>query len=89
MVRDLKAADPSDGGVFGRVSRQLGVGSQSLRLWVAQAATRDDPQPQVSESESRELKELRNDVKELRSANDILHPLAISGQSHRSGGVVV
>jgi transposase len=76
MVRDLKAADPSDRGVFSRVSRQLGVGSQSLRLWVAQAETRDGLRPQVSESEASELKELRKEVKELRRANDILRAAA-------------
>jgi len=32
MVADLLQQDPGDHGVIGRVARQLGVGTESLRL---------------------------------------------------------
>jgi len=37
MVLDLQRQDPGDHGVINRVSRQLGVGSESLRIWVKRA----------------------------------------------------
>ena len=76
MVRDLRAADPRDRGVFARVSRQLGVGSESLRNWVAKAEVEDGLRPSVNDSERAELKELRKEVRELRRANDILRAAA-------------
>ena len=76
MVRDLTTQDPKDRGVFNRVSRQLGVGTQSLRLWVARAETVEGLRPSVSEFEATELRELRKEVKELRRANDILRAAA-------------
>ena len=40
MVLDLQRADPSDKNVISRVARQLGVGGESLRIWVKQARDR-------------------------------------------------
>jgi len=37
MVLDLQRQDRGDHGVINRVSRQLGVGSESLRIWVKRA----------------------------------------------------
>jgi transposase len=34
MTLDLQRGDPGDHGVMNRVSRQLGIGSKSLRNWV-------------------------------------------------------
>jgi transposase-like protein len=34
MTLGLQRQDPSDNGVINRVSRQLGVGSESRRIWV-------------------------------------------------------
>ncbi len=34
MVQTLQQEDPADHGVATRVSRQLGVGTESLRQWV-------------------------------------------------------
>ncbi len=76
MVREIRSADPADRGVFSRVARQLGVGTESLRVWVARAEVEEGLRPSVSESELAELKELRKEVRELRRANDILQAAA-------------
>ena len=76
MVRELKAADPSDRGVFSRVSRQLGVGQESLRKWVQREEINEGSRPSVTESELVELKALRKEVRELRRANEILKAAA-------------
>ncbi len=34
MVLDLQRSDPNDHGMIARVSRQLGIGAESLRSWV-------------------------------------------------------
>lgn len=76
MVRELKAADPSDRGVFSRVSRQLGVGQEWLRKWVQREEINEGSRPSVTESELVELKALRKEVRELRRANEILKAAA-------------
>jgi transposase-like protein len=37
MVLDLQRSDPGDKSVISRVARQLGVGEESLRVWVKRA----------------------------------------------------
>lgn len=76
MVRELRVADPKDKSVVSRVARQLGVGSESLRIWVARAEVDEGKRPGLSDSERSELKDLRKEVKELRRANDILQAAA-------------
>ena len=76
MVHELRMADPNDRGVVSRVARQLGVGSESLRIWVSRAEIEDGERPGMTEAERAELKDLRKEVKELRRANDILQAAA-------------
>jgi transposase-like protein len=76
MVQDLRREDPGDHGVVNRVSRQLGVGTESLRLWVKQAEIDAGREPGLTTTERDELKELRKEVKDLRRANDILQSAA-------------
>ena len=76
MVRELRLEDPGDQGVVSRVARQLGVGSESLRLWVKQAEVDAGLKPGVTTAEHDELVTLRKENKELRRANDILQAAA-------------
>lgn len=76
MVRDLQHEDPGDHGVMSRVARQLGVGVESLRLWVKQAEVDAGRRPGTTSAEHDELVELRKEVRELRRANDILQAAA-------------
>ena len=76
MVVDLQRQDPGDKAVISRVARQLGVGLESLRTWVKQAAVDAGTRPGVTSTEHDELVELRKEVKELRRSNDILQAAA-------------
>ena len=76
MVIELRAQDPEDRGVINRVSRQLGIGVESLRKWVNQSEVDTGHRPGLSSSDQEEIKELRLEVKELRRANAILQAAA-------------
>jgi transposase len=76
MVLDLQRQDLADKTVISRVARQLGVGLESLRTWVKQAAVDAGTRPGVTSTEHDELVELRKEVKELRRSNDILQAAA-------------
>ena len=72
MVLDLQRQDPGDHGIINRVSRQLGVGSESLRIWVKRAEIDAGTRGGLTSTQEAELKELRREVRELRRANAIL-----------------
>jgi transposase len=76
MVRELRQQDPADHTVISRVARQLGVGPESLRLWVKQAEIDVGRGSGLTPAERDELKELRKEVRELRRSNDILQSAA-------------
>jgi transposase len=71
MVLDLQRADPGDHGVINRVSRQLGVGSESLRTWVKRAEIDAGVRGGLTSEQVVELKELRKENRELKRANAI------------------
>src|ERR1035437_4696458 len=76
MVLDLQRADPQDKNVISRVARQLGVGSESLRLSVKQAEIDAGRRPGLTTEEQAEHARLRKENFELRRANDILQAAA-------------
>jgi transposase len=76
MVLDLQRSDPNDHGVVGRVSRQLGIGSESLRSWVKRAQIEGGTRGGMTEAQAAELRDLRKEVRELRRANAILQDAA-------------
>lgn len=77
MVHQLRKEDPADQGVISRVSRQLGVGTESLRTWVKQADIDAGARPGVTTDEQAKLTELEREIKELKRANEILQAAAI------------
>lgn len=72
MVRTLRAELGEDRGTIQRVARQLGYGTESVRLWVRQADIDDGHAPGVSTSETARVRELEQENRELRRANEIL-----------------
>ena len=89
MVLELQREDPNDHGVFSRVARELGVGSESLRTWVKRSEIKLGVRAGMTDAERDELTKLRREVKELRRANAILQSAsAFFGRSstadHRS-----
>ena len=59
-------------GVIGRVARQLGIGTETLRNWVNQAEIDGGQRPGTTSEERRRIAELEKENRELRRANEIL-----------------
>src|ERR1700749_521768 len=59
-------------GVIGRVARQLGVRTETLRNWVNQAEIDGGQRPGLTSEERRRITELEKENRELRRANEIL-----------------
>jgi transposase len=72
MVFDIRKQTGEHKGVIGRVARQLGVGTESLRGWVRQAEIDDGQRPGMSSVEQQRIIELERENRELRRANEIL-----------------
>jgi transposase len=76
MVCSLRAETGSSQGTVGRVARQLGYGAESVRAWVRQADIDEGVRPGVRREESDRVKELEQENRELRRANEILRRAA-------------
>lgn len=72
LVRTLRAELGTEHGTVKRVAQQLGYGVESVRSWVRQADIDDGASPGVSTAESDRVKELEQELRELRRANEIL-----------------
>lgn len=59
-------------GPIQRVAHQLGYGVESVRTWVKQDEIDDGHAPGVSTAEARRIRELEQEIGELRRANEIL-----------------
>jgi transposase len=68
MVRSLRA----ETGTVRRVAEQLGYGVESVRSWVKQADVDEGAVPGVSSEEATKVRELEQENRELRRANEIL-----------------
>jgi transposase len=71
-VRQLRKELGTEHGTIKRVADQLGIGVESLRSWVKQAEIDDGVKPGVTTAEAARIKELEQELKELRRANAIL-----------------
>lgn len=72
MVRTLREELGTEQGTVARVARQLGYGVESVRSWVRQADIDDGRAPGVSSVESQRIKDLEQENRELKRANEIL-----------------
>ncbi len=72
MVFALQDELGTEKGTAQRVAEQLGYGVESVRLWVKQADIDRGRKPGVSSAEAEENKRLKQEVKELKRANEIL-----------------
>ena len=59
-------------GVVSRTARQLGVGVESLRVWIRQAEIDRGRRPGTTTEDQRRIAELERENRELRRANEIL-----------------
>ena len=74
--RDAVELYRRSGRPLAEIARDLGVASESLRVWVRQAAIDEGQQQGVSTSELEELRRLRREVRVLREERDILKKAA-------------
>lgn len=72
MVRTLRAELGTEHGTVQRVASQLGYGVESVRIWVKQADLDDGHVAVVTTNEARRVRELEQENRELRRANEIL-----------------
>lgn len=76
MVFEVRATGEKSGAI-GRVARQLGIGVESLRLWVSQAEVDGGQRPGTTTADASRIRELEQEVRELRRANEILRSAAV------------
>jgi transposase-like protein len=72
MVRTLRAELGTEHGTVQRVASQLGYGLESVRTWVKQSDIDDGYVVGVTTVDARRVRELEQEVRELRRANEIL-----------------
>ena len=72
MVNQLREETGEKTGTVKRVADQLDVGPESLRAWVRQAEIDNGDRAGTTSGEAARIKELEQEVKELRRANAIL-----------------
>jgi len=72
MVFEAIEAEGRSFGVITRIARRLGIGSESLRLWVRQAEVDAGQRPGTSTDDKQRIAELERENRELRRANEIL-----------------
>lgn len=72
LVRALRKELGGTQGAISRVSAQLGYGSESVRKWVHQADIDEGLEPGVTSADAQRIKELEQENRELRRANELL-----------------
>lgn len=77
MVLEIRQEPGDHTGVIGRVAKQLGIGTESLRGWVKQAEIDGGREPGTSTADAQRIFELERENRELRRANDILKAASI------------
>jgi Transposase. len=70
LVREVATEQGERHGAVTRVAKSLGIGSESVRLWVRQAEINDGERTGLTTAERARIKELERDNRELRRANE-------------------
>jgi transposase len=76
LVRQLRAELGTSQGTVKRVADQLGYGVESVRMWVQQADIDDGERPGTTTADAERIKQLEQENRELRRANEILKSAA-------------
>ena len=76
LVRQLRKELGTDHGTIQRVADQLGYGVESVRKWVQQGDIDAGVAPGVTTAEAARVKQLEQENRELRRANEILKKAA-------------
>jgi transposase len=72
LVRQLRKELGTTHGTVQRVADQIGCGVESLRTWVKQADIDEGIEPGLTTAEAKRIKELEQENRELRRANELL-----------------
>jgi transposase len=72
LVRQLRKELGTAHGTIQRVAEQTGCGVESLRAWVKQAEIDEGAESGVSTVDAKRIRELEQENRELRRANDLL-----------------
>ncbi len=72
LVRQLRKELGTKHGTIQRVAEQIGCGVESLRSWVKEADIDEGLEAGTTSSEAKRIKELEQENRELRRANDLL-----------------
>ena len=72
LFRDQRANYSSDNAAYQAIAPKLGCSPDSLRDWCQQADRDDGKRAGLTSEEKARIKELEREVKELRTANEIL-----------------
>jgi transposase len=72
LVRQLRKELGTSHGTIQRVAAQIGCGVESLRTWVRQADIDEGVEPGVTTVHAKRIRELEQENRELRRANDLL-----------------
>jgi transposase-like protein len=72
MVRQLQRELGTSHGTIGRVACELGYGVESVRTWVRQYEIDAGEPPGMTTADAGRIRELEQEVRELRRANEIL-----------------
>lgn len=72
LVRHLRKELGTSHGTVQRVADQIGCGVESLRIWVKRADVDDGVEPGTTTAEHKRIRELEQENRELRRANDLL-----------------
>ena len=77
LVAETAAERGDRHGAVTHVARQLGIGPESVRNWVHQAAVDAGDRVGLTTEEQARMKELERENRELRRANEILKSAAV------------